>query len=361
MDKKVFILVGTRKGAFILESDAARRSWRLRGPFCETWPTNHVIADPASGTLYAGGGNEWFGPAVWKSTDFGASWTHSSQGLAYEAGQAPVKAVWSLAAAPDGSLYAGVEPAGLFRSEDGGISWSHVEGLQKHPSRPEWNPGGAGLILHSLVLDPADRKKIWVGISAAGVFATEDGGATWQTRNRGTRADFMPEGENYPEFGQCVHCLVMAPGGTGRLYQQNHCGMYRSDDGGRSWQSIEAGLPSSFGFPAAAHPRDPDSLYLIPLNGDIKGRFMPEGNAAVWRTADAGASWQPKRAGLPQGDAYFNVLRQAMATDAMEPAGVYFGTNAGGLYASIDEGETWECIAPHLPTITSVETLVLER
>ena len=361
MDKKVFILVGTRKGAFILESDAARRSWRLRGPFCETWPTNHVIADPASGTLYAGGGNEWFGPAVWKSTDCGASWTHSSQGLAYEAGQAPVKAVWSLAAAPDGSLYAGVEPAGLFRSEDGGISWSHVDGLQKHPSRPEWNPGGAGLILHSLVLDPADRKKIWVGISAAGVFATEDGGATWQTRNRGTRADFMPEGENYPEFGQCVHCLVMAPGGTGRLYQQNHCGMYRSDDGGRSWQSIEAGLPSSFGFPAAAHPRDPDSLYLIPLNGDIKGRFMPEGNAAVWRTADAGASWQPKRAGLPQGDAYFNVLRQAMATDTMEPAGVYFGTNAGGLYASIDEGETWECIAPHLPTITSVETLVLER
>ena len=361
MDKKVFILVGTRKGAFILESDAARRSWRLRGPFCETWPTNHVIADPASGTLYAGGGNEWFGPAVWKSTDCGASWTHSSQGLAYEAGQAPVKAVWSLAVAPDGSLYAGVEPAGLFRSEDGGISWSHVDGLQKHPSRPEWNPGGAGLILHSLVLDPADRKKIWVGISAAGVFATEDGGATWETRNRGTRADFMPEGENYPEFGQCVHCLVMAPGGTGRLYQQNHCGMYRSDDGGRSWQSIEAGLPSSFGFPAATHPRDPDSLYLIPLNGDIKGRFMPEGNAAVWRTADAGASWQPKRAGLPQGDAYFNVLRQAMATDTMEPAGVYFGTNAGGLYASIDEGETWECIAPHLPTITSVETLVLER
>ena len=361
MDKKVFILVGTRKGAFILESDAARRSWRLRGPFCETWPTNHVIADPASGTLYAGGGNEWFGPAVWKSTDCGASWTHSSQGLAYEAGQAPVKAVWSLAVAPDGSLYAGVEPAGLFLSEDGGISWSHVDGLQKHPSRPEWNPGGAGLILHSLVLDPADRKKIWVGISAAGVFATEDGGATWETRNRGTRADFMPEGENYPEFGQCVHCLVMAPGGTGRLYQQNHCGMYRSDDGGRSWQSIEAGLPSSFGFPAATHPRDPDSLYLIPLNGDIKGRFMPEGNAAVWRTADAGASWQPKRAGLPQGDAYFNVLRQAMATDTMEPAGVYFGTNAGGLYASIDEGETWECIAPHLPTITSVETLVLER
>ena len=361
MARQVFVLVGTRKGAFVLESDAARRSWQLRGPFCETWPTNHLVADPASGTLYAGGGNEWFGPAVWKSTDLGAHWTHSSQGLAYEAGQAPVKSVWSLAVAADGSLYAGVEPAGLFRSTDGGESWTHLDGLQKHPSRPEWNPGGAGLILHSLVLDPADPNKIWVGISAAGVFASEDGGASWEARNRGTRADFMPEGQNYPEFGQCVHCLVMAPGGRGRLYQQNHCGMYRSDDGGRRWESIENGLPSSFGFPAAVHPRDPDGLYLIPLNGDIKGRFMPEGNAAVWRTGDAGASWQANRAGLPQGGAYFNVLRQAMATDTLEPAGVYFGSNAGGLYASTDEGESWECVAPHLPTITSVETLVLER
>ena len=361
MAQQVFVLVGTRKGAFLLASDAERRTWEVRGPFCETWPINHVIADPATGTLYAGGGNEWFGPAVWKSTDLGASWTHSSQGLAYEAGQDPVKAVWSLALGTDGSLYAGVEPAGLFRSRDGGESWTHLAGLQAHPSRPDWNPGGAGLILHSLVLDPADPERIWIGISAAGVFATTDGGASWETRNRGTRADFMPEGQTYPEFGQCVHSLVLAPGGGGRLYQQNHCGMYRSDDGGRHWESIETGLPSAFGFPVAVHPRDPDRAYFIPLNGDSKGRFMPDGNAAVWRTCDAGASWEASRTGLPQGGAYFNVLRQAMATDTLAPAGVYFGTNAGGLYASGDEGETWTCIAPHLPTITAVETLVQAR
>ncbi|MGU3493750.1 WD40/YVTN/BNR-like repeat-containing protein [Xanthobacteraceae bacterium A53D] len=360
MGQRVLVLIGTRKGAFILETDAARKDFALRGPFCETWPTNHVVGDPASGTIYAGGGNEWFGPAVWKSTDFGATWSHSSAGLAYEAGAEPVKAVWSLKAGSDGSLYAGVDPAGLFRSTDGGETWVHLDGLQKHPTRPDWNPGGAGLILHSLVLDPADANKIWVGISAAGVFASEDGGETWEPRNAGTRADFMPEGQTYPEFGQCVHCVVMAPGG-GRLYQQNHCGTYRSDDGGRKWECIEAGLPSSFGFPAAAHPRDPDCLFVIPLNGDTKGRFMPDAKAAVWRTGDGGASWQAQRQGLPQDGAYFNVLRQAMATDTLEPAGLYFGTNAGGLYASRDEGATWDCIAPHLPTITSVETLVVEQ
>ena len=227
MARKVLVLLGTRKGAFILESDEARRSWELRGPFCETWPMNHVKADPATGTIYGGGGNEWFGPAVWKSTDLGASWSHSSAGLAYEAGAAPIKTVWSVAPGVDG-LYAGVEPAGLFHSEDGGQSWRHVEGLRKHPTQPHWSPGGAGLILHSLVPHPTDARKIWVGISAAGVFHTADGGETWETRNQGTRADFLPEGQNYPEFGQCVHCLVRAPGESDRLDQQNHCGMYRS-------------------------------------------------------------------------------------------------------------------------------------
>ncbi len=360
MAAQILLLIGTKKGVFIATGDERRQIWSISGPFCETWPIQHVIGDPATGTIYGAGGNEWFGPAVWKSTDLGKTWTHSSAGLAYEAGQEPVKSVWSLAA-QHGRLYAGVEPAGLFVSDDGGENWNHVEGLQQHPTRPEWNPGGAGLILHSLVPDPDDAQRIWIGISSAGVFFTGDGGKTWEPRNRGTRADYMPEGQNYPEFGQCVHCLVKAPATGDLLYQQNHCGMYRSADGGLTWQSIEAGLPSSFGFPAAMHPRDPSTLYLLPLNGDIRGRYVPDAKAAVWRTRDGGATWQDLRNGLPQENAFFGVLRQAMATDSLDQSGVYFGTSGGTLFASSDEGDTWSCIAQHLPSISSVETMVVRQ
>lgn len=358
MTGKVMLLIGTRKGAFIAESDSARQRWDIRGPYCETWPINHIAADPETGVIYGAGGNEWFGGAVWKSEDLGRSWTHSSAGLAYGEGEEPVKAAWSVSAR-NGHLYCGVQPAGLFESFDHGQTWRHVEGLRQHPSRPEWSPGAGGLILHSLVRHPDDPDQLWVAISAAGVFYTADGGKSFETRNRGTRADFFPEGQNYPEFGQCVHCLVMAPGEPDLLYQQNHCGMYRSENGGIDWISIEAGLPSTFGFPAAVHPRDPDTLFLLPLNGDSAGRFVPEGRAAVWRTRDRGQSWTDLRNGLPQDNAYFGVLRQAMATDRLDPAGVYFGTSGGALFASNDEGDSWSLVAEHLPGISSVETLVV--
>lgn len=358
MPDRVLILLGTRKGAFILESDAARAAWTQRGPFCDTWPINHVIGDPATGAIHAAGGNEWFGPAVWKTTDLGESWTHSSDGMRYAEGDAGIKAAWSLCRA-HGRLYAGAEPAGLFESRDDGATWTHIEGLRRHPSREHWQPGAGGLILHHIVAHPDDPAQIWIAISAAGVFHTEDGGATWQPRNSGTRCDFLPEDQRYPEYGQCVHSLAMAAGRPNRLYQQNHCGMYRSDDGGRNWHSIEAGLPSSFGFPAVAHPRDPETLFLLPLNGDTSGRFVPEAKAAVWRTRDGGGAWQDLRRGLPQHDAYFGVLRQAMAADTLPSTGLYAGTNTGTLFASRDEGENWATIAQHLPPIHSVETLVL--
>ena len=359
MAEKVLVLVGTKKGLFIAESDASRKSWSLSGPHCEHWPINHAVIDPKTGTFYAGGGSEWFGPAVWKSQDQGKTWSHSSEGMAYAEGQEPIGAVWSLEVAADGSLYAGVQPAGLFRSTDGGVTWTHLDGLQKHPTRPEWNPGGAGLTLHHIIADPDDPKRLWVGISSAGVFYSEDGGETWETRNKGVRADYLPEDQRYPEFGQCVHSIAKAPGMADRLYQQNHCGMYRSDDAGRTWQSIEDGLPSTFGFPSAAHPTDPDTVFLLPLNGDSKGRYMPDAKAAIYRSRDGGKTWKDLRNGLPQENAYFGVLRQALATDTLAKAGVYFGTSGGALFASSDEAENWSMVAEHLPSILSVETAVV--
>lgn len=356
MTDDVHVLVGTKKGVFIFDGTAGRTEWKRRGPFCEAWPISHVVADPKTGTIYAGGGNEWFGPAVWKSTDLGETWSHSSAGLAYPEGQEPIKNVWSLAVG-DGCLYAGVQPAGLFRSTDEGETWEHISGLQDHPTRQHWTPGGAGLILHHILTHPQDPKQIWVGMSAVGVFHTADGGATWTPRNKGTRNDYLPDGEKYPEYGQCVHSLAMAAGMPNRIYQQNHCGMYLSENGGLEWESMEAGLPSTFGFPAAAHPRDPDTIYLLPLNGDILGRYVPDGKAAVWRSTDRGRTWRDLREGLPQDGAFFGVLRQAMATDTAAPAGVYFGTSSGSVYASRDEGESWARVAEHLPMVTSVETL----
>jgi photosystem II stability/assembly factor-like uncharacterized protein len=356
MSERVVLLVGTRKGAFILDGDAGRQRWNVRGPLCEGWPLHDLSIEPGTGAILAGGGSEWYGPAVWRSDNLGESWTHSSEGLTYGDDGPKVKTVWNVTAGRD-VIYAGVEPAGLFRSRDGGATWEHVAGLRDHPTRPDWQPGNGGLCLHSIVPHSTDADRVWVGISAVGAFETRDGGATWELRNKGVRADFYPD--RYPEFGQCVHKLVMAADGGEHLYQQNHCGVYRSSNGGIQWEEITAGLPSQFGFPMGVHPRDPKTVWTIPLNGDDKGRYMPDASAAVWRSHDGGDSWIRSGDGLPQENAYMNVLREAMAVDRLDPAGVYFGTSNGQVFASSDEGRTWSVAVENLPPVWSVEAAVL--
>jgi len=357
MTERIMLLVGTKKGAFILRSDRDRRSWTIDGPTCEGWPIQDISADPTTGTLYAGGGSSWYGPTVFRSDDLGASWTQSSDGITYGDGGPKITAVWNVTAA-HGSLFAGVGPAGLFRSEDGGKSWAHVEGLTNHPTRSTWQPGAGGLICHTIVPHPTDAARMWVAISAVGTFETHDGGASWEPRNSGVRAGFLPD--PHPVTGQCVHKLVMAAGEPERLYQQNHCGVYRSLDGGLHWDEITAGLPSEFGFAMTAHPRDPLSVWAIPLNGADRGRFMPDGAAAVWRTVDGGDRWLRGDGGLPQRNAYLGVLREAMAHDDLDPVGVYFGTSTGQLYGSADGGANWASIASSLPPIWSVEAIRVE-
>jgi photosystem II stability/assembly factor-like uncharacterized protein len=354
---RTLLLVGTSKGAFILDGDANRSSWSLRGPLCEGWPIHDLQWDTATSSIYAGGGSIWYGPAVFRTDDLGETWTHSSEGLNYGDDGPKIPTVWNVTPA-HGSIFAGVEPAGLFRSDDGGSNWSHVAGLREHPSRPGWQPGAGGLICHTIVPHPSDAGKMWVAISAVGTFATEDGGATWEARNRGVVDCNSPD--PHPETGQCVHKLVMAAGQPDRFYQQNHCGVYRSTDGGRQWQDISAGLVSEFGFVFGAHPRDPATGWVIPLSHPEEGRYAPGGSLGVWRTNDSGDSWQRHGDGLPQENAFVGVFREAMAVDRLDPVGVFFGTSTGQLYGSVDEGESWSVVAENLPPIWGVEAVALD-
>lgn len=350
----VDILVGTTKGLFILEDRGGRR-FALTGPFCDGWPINHAVGDAATGQVLAAGGNGWTGAGVWRRT--GGAWAASTGPFA------GAEALWSVAFDTDRVL-AGSKPAFLYESRDGGESWQRLEALTDQPGADQWMPGAVGLTLHTILCD--GKGGVWVGISAAGVFESRDGGQSWVKRNRrGNRSGPAGalsreyEGEEFrteDEIFHCVHNLAFGAG-DGLIYMQNHQGVYRSRNGGEVWEEVTEGLPSTFGFPVAAHPRKPGVVWVFPLNGDSVGRWPVEGRALVWKSLDGGESWQPKGQGLPDRDCYFTVLRQGMAVDGGDPCGVAFGTNSGSVFFSRDEGEAWEEVARHLPTVLSVEMM----
>ena len=357
------VLVGTNKGAFILRSNAQRRRWDVGGPYFHGHSVYAMAYDGRGDQrrIWASTSSFW-GTLLRSSDDFGKSWTNPQQApvrFPADTGTS-LKNIWQItlgrAEEPD-RLYCGVEPAALFESRDAGQNWSLVRGLFDHPHRPRWMPGNGGLALHTIVLDPSNQQRMYVGISSGGVYRTEDGGQSWTAQNRGIRALFMPE--KYPEFGQCVHKIALHPARPERLFLQNHWGLYRSDDCGEHWTDIANGVPSDFGFPVVIHPRDPDCVYAVPVESE-EFRCVCDGRLRVYRTRNAGASWEPLMRGLPQKQAYETVLRDAMTTDSLDPVGIYFGTRSGQLFGSNDEGKNWNRILGGLPSILCVRCAVVE-
>jgi serine/threonine protein kinase/photosystem II stability/assembly factor-like uncharacterized protein len=357
------LLLGTTKGAFILRSNARRSKWEMGGPYFHGHNVYAMAYDGRGGRhrIWASTQSYW-GTMLRSSDDFGKSWTNPQQALLRFPADTglSLKNIWQITLGPPEQpevLYCGVEPAALFESRDSGQTWSLVRGLHDHPHRPRWVPGNGGLALHTVLLDPADDRRIYVAISSGGVYRTDDAGATWTAQNRGIRTTFLPE--KYPEFGQCVHKIALHPARPERLFLQNHWGLYRSDDHGDSWVDIANGVPSDFGFAMITHPKNPDVVFVIPVESD-EFRCSCDGRLRVYRTRNAGASWEPLMRGLPQKRAYETVLRDAMTADTSDPAGLYFGTRSGQLFASYDEGKTWQKVIEGLPSIVCVRTAVIE-
>ncbi len=357
----VLVLVGTMKGAFLLRSDGQRTAWELGGPFFPGQPVYAFNGDDRAGgpTLWAGPESPYYGASLRRSDDFGRTWSEPKQPLRFpKSTRASLKRIWQIRPGrpqePD-RLYCGVEPAALFASSNRGESWELVRGLWNHPHRKRWSPGGGGLCLHTILPHPASRDKLLVAVSTAGVYRSDDGGRSWRTSHKGVRAQFLPD--PHPPFGQCVHKVVRDPARPDRLFLQNHWGLYRSDDDGLTWKDIARGVPSDFGFALDAHPRQ-GTAYIVPLESD-QFRCTPDARLRVYRTATAARSWRALTAGLPQQDALETVLRDGLATDRVEPAGVYFGTRSGRLYASRDEGDSWRLLREGLPPIVSVKTTIV--
>jgi photosystem II stability/assembly factor-like uncharacterized protein len=351
----VTIHVGTRKGLFALRSDERRREWSLEGPMLPGWEIYHAVVDPRDDVVYACTNSFAYGPTVHRSGDGGKTWERADSLGLPEDGELKLERTWHVEPGhedePD-TLWLGGAPGVLFRSDDGGKTWEPNRGLLEHPTRERWQPGAGGMCCHSIQLDSGDRQRIIVGISAAGVFRSEDGGESWTPANKGTAADFMPD--KYPEVGQCVHKVLLHAERPGRLWQQNHCGVYRSDDYGESWERLDGnGLPSDFGFGLALHPRDPEAAFVVPEES-AENRVTAGGRLGVWRTRDGGATWELAADGLPE-PAWVAVLREGMASDGLDPAGIYVGTQSGSIFVSPDEGASWLEAARDLPPVLSVE------
>lgn len=381
---KVMVFVGTRKGGIVFTSDAGRRNWQASDLYFKGWNVMHMRLDPRDARLHAAVYHDVFGATTHYSDDFGQNWTQAREVPAFprpsrsgrplgtveeafasaeeqertRAKPEKVAKVWHITpgrADENGVLYSGIQPAALFKSSDRGETWELVEGLYDHPHRGKWNPGAGGLCLHTILLDPDNRDRMYVAISAAGCYRTDDGGATWKPFNKNVRADFQPD--VFPEFGQCVHKMALHPGRPQVIYQQNHFGIYRSDNAGEDWIDIGDGrLPSRFGFPIAVHPHEPETIYVIPENDET--RLSVDGSMAVWRSRNEGGSWQRLSQGLPA-RAHLLTLREAMATDTLEDAGIYVGTTTGQLFYSRDSGDHWDLLAEYLPPILSVEAAVI--
>ncbi len=367
----VRVLVGTRKGAFILTADGARKNWTVNGPHFPGWEMYHLKGSPVdSNRLYASQSSGWFGQIIQRSNDGGVTWAPVDNKFTYDGVPGThmwydgtphpweFKRVWHLEPSltdPD-TVYAGIEDAAIFKTTDGGASWNEMSGLRKHGSGPKWQPGAGGMCLHTIMLDPTNAKRMYIAISAAGAFRTDDGGETWTPINRGLRSAQIPDPT--AEVGHCVHHIAMHPSRPNTLFMQKHWDVMRSDDGGDNWHEVSGNLPTDFGFPIDVHAHEPETIYVVPITSDSH-HFPPDGRLRVYRSRTGGNDWEPLTKGLPQQNCYVNVLRDAMAVDQLDSCGVYFGTTGGQVYVSPDGGDSWQGIVHDLPPVLSIEVQTL--